>query len=273
MMFRRIESKRTDENGFSLAELLVGMMVGAVIFTLAIAFLVSFSTTSIRANARSEIANNARIGLTKSLKELSGAAPMPGCGQWKNVASVPALGVRPTIDQLKNKCTDLINTSEVLRQAEDNSVCWNKSKEVSSNTAVIFPDKYGCLYRGDGRPLCGAAGSADIIYYAECNINSTVPISGTSKIIADLGPHKATGAPGNLPDRVNLFKYVTYDSSAFTVGYTATDKVLKVTLNANISYENGSSNSLGKEYSIYKFSSTIQLSGMRAFLETGAYGS
>lgn len=278
MIVKKRFHRKRNEAGFTLAELTVGIGVGIIVFSMAIAFLISFATSSFQANAKSDVTNIARVSLTDVLKQVSSAATIPDCAQWKNQTWADDVRNSPilkTIDNLKNNCIQLVNTGTALRTALDNAVCWNKAVDAAGST-MIFPDKIACMYKGNAAgtgsgAICHDSSRKDLdtIYFSECNNGTNTPLN--TRIVASLGPHSAT-ATATLPARKALFKYVNYDSSINPSG-ASTDKILKVNVNAEISYENGRFVSGAKDYSVYKYSSTIQLAGMRAYLETGAYGS
>lgn len=258
---------RKDQNGFSLAELTVGMGVGAIVFALAISFLVSFNTSAYRADAKSDVTNKARVTLTAVLKQVSSASTIPTCAQWKNQQAES----NPALADLKSDCLELINGSQALRVAKDNIVCWNKAVN-ASGSEILFPDKFACLYRGGSGEFCADTSKTDkdVVYSTECTSNGLV-VAGSTKIVAELGPH-APGSNPNLPVRDKLFTYINYDNTPFVSGGN-TSKILKVSMNAGISYENGDFENGQKDYSVYKYSSTIQIASVRAFVEMGAYGS
>ena len=275
MFMMNLRRLKKDQKGFTLAELTVAMGVGAIVLSMAIAFLVSFASTSYQANAKSDVTNSSRLAITRVLKDVSGATSLPDCAQWKNqqVATDSKNPALNTLEFKKRNCIQLISSSTTLAWAQPKAVCWYKTTETNTGSGVVFPDRMACLYKGDAPAPCKLAANSDkeTIYTSQCTIGSAVTlIPNTSKIVADLGPHKDSAAsPGNLPVRAPLFKYVNYDTSAFNGNVS---KVLKINLNASISYENGRFVGGQKDYGVYKFSSTIQLSGMRAFLESGAYG-
>lgn len=281
MISKKISLRKKNEAGFTLAELVVGISVGIVVFSMAIAFLISFASSSYQANAKSEVTGTARVAITDILKQVSSAATIPDCAQWKSESLAKNVRDNPiifkTTDNLKNNCIQLVNTGNVLRVAEDNAICWNKAVD-SAGSTITFPDKISCIWRGDAavtNAICSDIGPSrsdpDTLYVAECNMGSATPTS--SGIVANLGPHNASPtSANNFPLRKPLFKYVNYDSTINPSGASMT-KILKVSVNAEISYDNGRFKNGQKDYSVYKYSSTIQLAGMRAYLETGAYGS
>ena len=265
---------RKDQNGFSLAELTVGMGVGAIVFALAISFLISFNTSAFRADAKSEVTNKARTTLTAVLKQVSSASTMPTCAQWKNQRAES----NPATANIRTDCLELVNGSVALRVAKDNVVCWNKAVN-SSGSEILFPEKFSCLYRGASGEFCAdlTKTDKDLLYSTECTSSggSAIVIPGSTKIVAELGPH-GPGSNPNLPTRDKLFTYVNYDNSRYdptTPPFNNTSKILKVNMNAGISYENGGFEDGQKDYSVYKYSSTIQIASVRAFVEMGAYGS
>lgn len=276
-MMKLLKTRRKrNEEGFSLAELTVGIGVGAVIFSMAIAFLVTFASTSFQANAKSEVSGSARLALTNVLKQVSSAASLPECAQWKNKTIAEQVranrALYNTISNKKNNCIELVNGSQSLLRAESYQLCWYKTTELNSSSGVVFPDRVACIFTGGNGSLCkaGSQTDPDMLYISECAAGTpSSPISGTSKIVTELGLHKSAGGAGRAPIRTPIFTYINYDSSTFA---TNTDKVLKVSVNAEVSYENGRFVAGEKDYSVYRFASTIQLSGMRAFLESGAYG-
>lgn len=274
--FKRIYSSR-NEDGFTLAELTVGIMVGVIVFSMAIAFLVSFATASYRANAKSDITNSSRIAISSILKEVSSASSNPGCVQWKNKNAAGNTSQHSNLDFKKANCIQLVNSSESLAVAADNALCWYKTTEDSDDTSIVIPDKVSCLYRGDANAdaLCKTLSftDPDTLYLSTCQRSTLSRKPTSSRIIANLGPHSAPGTPsGNLPERKKLFTYIQYDSNILPSNGT-TEKILKVNIKVEVSYENGNYKNGLKDYSIYRFSSTIQLSNMRAYLEAGAYGS
>lgn len=282
---KKLLNSRKRDDGFTLVEVSVAMFTGIIVFGFAISFLVSFSSASYQAKAKSQVTAPARNAMTRTLKDVANAANTPACAQWnKNTISV---GTPVDISNAKN-CVELYNTQNVIVKAQDYAVCWNLSKVSSGTTNTItFPEKIGCLFArestGTSQPICKAASQTqwDTLYYSECNNDSAKGfIAGSDRLIADLGPHQHIGLPSEQamapPQEARLFTYVNYDASKFLTSPPYDySKILKITVRISIAYENGKYDPVTtkKDYSTYIFLQTIQLNGMKAFLETGAYGS
>ena len=269
------KNKLTNQNqdGFSLVELSVAMLVGIIVFAFAITFLVSFSSSSIKASAKSEVTSKARVAMTRILKDVSNSANVPGCASWTNSTYNEST---PVTSSNIDECVELFSTSKSIVYAMDYSLCWYLSIDGSySSGTITYPTKQACLFAKNGNTFdpvpCKASSqnSAEILYYAECDLSGSVK---SDRIIAELGPHagRVDSVPNAVAKDTRLFQYTNYDSSDFNFG--ANNKILKITVRISLSYENGKFVNDKKDYSSYIFLQSIELSGVKAFLETGAYG-
>ena len=267
------ENKR-EQNGFSLIELMIATLISVIVFGFAVTFIVSFSSASYQASAKKDVTTQGRVAMSRVLKDVSGASNIPTCNQYKTQQAT--LAASTDTNYFKNnpeKCDEIINGSQVISVAGGSTVCWYIS-DVAQNTSIIYPSKFACLFAGNSTTstcIKSNQNDPDTLYYNECNTGSSTPIANSSSIVVNLGPHKElTSSPGRMPVREPLFSYFSYDNSPFdSVNY---NKILKITMQVKLSYENGKNIGGNKDYSTYDFSQTIQLSGMKAYLETGAYG-
>lgn len=268
--------EHNSQGGFSLIELMVAMLIGIIVFGFAVSFLVSFSSASYQANAKSSVTVTARNSMTRVLKDAGSAANMPACALWDDNRAEQKIHSASDVKH----CVELINTSESISIAQKYSMCWYLS-DFSTNTkdSITYPKKTACLFAMDGNSfdagICRAANQnqPDVLYYAECNTGSTTPIS--NRIVAELGPHQGhTSSVSNAePKDASLFTYITYDSSNFIYNNPlSTSKISKISVRVTLSYENGKYVADKKDYSSYVFLQSIQLAGVKAFLETGPYG-
>lgn len=137
-----MKNREHTENGFTIIELLVGIIVGAIVLTMAISVIVSTNRTSIQLMSRQEVAQSTRVAVTQVLKDIGSAQSTLDCLKW-NTSSLQA-SHRQYKDQLSawdgegsfpgtmpafngEDCNEYFETGYVLIFAADNGVCWNKN--------------------------------------------------------------------------------------------------------------------------------------------------
>jgi type II secretory pathway pseudopilin PulG len=267
-----LQRKKRNQDGFTIVELCIAMSVGIIVFAFAMSFLVSFALSAEQLKSKDDVTQESRIALTAVLKDLGSAANLPKCVQGSTAQVTQSEISEPNLVNNLDKCAEFVSTSQVLSVADGYTVCWYLS-EASTTTSVAYPSKTACLFTGNSSTaLCKGASQIDIdtIYYNECNTAGFSIVPNKARNVADLGIHKRAGVPARAPVQQPVFGFVNNDGSVFASG--SLNKVLKVNVNVSMSYENGKYVNGDKDYSVYRFSQTIQLSGMKAFLEAGNYG-
>ncbi len=189
--------RREYDGGFTLVELLVGIFVGAVVLTMAIAIVVSTNRTSIQLMSRQEVSQSTRVAMTQVLKSLGSAQSLLNCRVWSTSADSEAyqeyrnqvnawdgsgsLSITATLPS-GDSCQEYFETGDVLVYVSKNAVCWNK--DLTEGTGIItFSEapQIACLVKpsdlaGDTPPCFSGTGiesTSESLHYYECRAGSS----------------------------------------------------------------------------------------------------
>lgn len=190
--------KHRTDTGFTLIEVLVGVLVGAIVMTCAIAVLVSTNRAGAKLLSKQEVSQSTRVALTQILKSLGSGQSMLRCAVWSDSDTqneyndyLADEGSVTSFDP--DECLEYYENGTVVVFALNNTVCWNKDVTPGDTSEVDFsrPPRMECLFRGGAGSFATYDGDGnnigssvpmpctdltdgtqdDLLYYAECQVD------------------------------------------------------------------------------------------------------
>lgn len=240
-----------DEQGFSIIEVMVAILIGIIIMTSAITIIGSTNSSALRILAKSEAQQGSRSALLSVFTKLAKASSAEVCVRANSADLQKAISDgktgRPTQDIEVADCKEVTNSGIVIVSAEPNQICYLNTSGVGPS--LRFAPRIQCISMGkvDSAPIYSPHSEInisactnslnkdeDILYLYTCD-----PIGGKwLRWPSSYGPPNGEG-PFLLADLGNGFKNYQdsiVDSSQkgiFTYISSKSAPTNKVTGNAN----------------------------------------
>jgi type II secretory pathway pseudopilin PulG len=298
---------QTNEEGFSLIELLVAMIVGLVVLGIAVIALVATNSASLRVLAKSEAQQNTRQAISSLFTEASDAESLPVCriavdaakqALLTNNTALPApLEGLPGSSFSTDDCLEISSSGLVVAYAGRNRVCYFKTPERPDSGSLVsyleLRPSISCVTRGNvalssiaaspqgasslsylgGNCMTRDLGrSSHEIYVYQCEATSGNLINWPQAFNFDSSSLRLIadlGAPPAGTPQQDLFTYVTRDSSNWTYGAQPTRQRFKDIFALDVNLESYYDPKTGDstERRQYVFNQQIFLRGSELFTE------
>lgn len=158
-----------SDEGFTLVEMLIAILVGSIVMTIAISTIVTFSSSSAKIMSKREVAENTRFSMSRILKDLGSAQSLLRCTVWNStelqveyetyISRLENGGDDPSTQAIETgtpsfsgssaDCLEYYETGRVLNRVLPNSLCWYKDLTPESDQ-IDYSKAFrsACLFRG-----------------------------------------------------------------------------------------------------------------------------
>lgn len=211
---------RRQEQGFTVVELAVAILVGAIVLTMAVSVVFSFHSNSLKVISKREVSQNTRTALSRILKDVGSAQSLLRCTVWKsnelqveyetyirrleNNGDDPSTPViesgNPSFSGSSADCLEYYESGNVLLRVLPNSICWFQDlTPIADEIDYTKPFQAACMFRGgDGRDANYNNDGEDIGF----GTVSTVPM-----------PCNPSGTQATEPDKIYYIECWFSDAS------------------------------------------------------------